>query len=101
MELHEVIIAPLITEKSESLKNTASGGPTVNRYSFEVHPNANKELIRQALHHLFKVKAVKVNTLVVTGKKKRFRSERIKLPKWKKAIVTLAAGESIEFVKNA
>ncbi|MBX7056483.1 MAG: 50S ribosomal protein L23 [Leptospirales bacterium] len=98
MDLHQVIIAPLITEKAEGQKEPRKD---VHRYVFRVHPSANKELIRQALHHLFKVKAVRINTMVVPGKKKRFRADRIKLPKWKKAIVTLAPGQSIELVKGA
>lgn len=98
MDLHQVIISPVVTEKSEGQRLVRKD---TQRYVFRVHPDANKELIRQALHHLFQVKAVSINTMVVPGKKKRFRTDRIKLPKWKKAIVTLAPGQSIDLVKNA
>lgn len=97
MDLHQVIVAPLVTEKTTQVSEPRKD---VNRYTFKVHADANKELIRQALFHIFKVKAVKINTMIVPGKKKRFRQDRIKLPKWKKAIVTLAPGQAIEFVKN-
>ncbi|MBI3395901.1 MAG: 50S ribosomal protein L23 [Spirochaetia bacterium] len=98
MDLNDVIQSPVITEKTETIKNPRKD---VNRYSFRVHPEANKESIRQALHHLFQVKAVKINVLVNPGKKKRFRYSKIKLPSWKKAIVTLASGQSIDFTKTA
>lgn len=97
MDLHDVIIAPLQTEKTETAKAEVQSD---NRYTFKVHPAANKELIRQALHQVFKVNAVKVNTMIVPGKMKRFRQDRIKLPTWKKAIVTLAPGQTIDFVPS-
>ncbi|MCB1323938.1 MAG: 50S ribosomal protein L23 [Spirochaetales bacterium] len=96
MQLDNVIIAPLVTEKSEDLKAPRKD---VARYTFRVHTRANKELIRQALHHLYKVNAVKVNTMIVPGKMRRFRQDRIKLPKWKKAIVTLAPGQTLDLTK--
>ncbi len=99
MDLHNVIIAPLITEKTEEIKHPR-GDENVNRYTLKVHPDANKELIKQALFHVFKVKAVKVNTIVVPGKRKRFRMDFYKLPRWKKAIVTLEPGQSIDFMQN-
>ena len=96
MNYHEVIRVPVITEKSEETKTMQEG---VNRYTVKVNPDANKELVRQALYHIYKVNAVKVNIMNVPGKKKRFRNSRIKLPSWKKAIITLAPGQEIDFTK--
>ena len=97
MNLHEVIVAPLMTEKTEELRESLQGS---SRYTLKVHPKANKELVRQAIHHIYKKNVKKVNIMVVTGKMKRFRMGRIKMPAWKKAIVTLAPGETIDFVQN-
>lgn len=94
MNYHEVIRIPIVTEKSEAIKNPRKD---VNRYVVKVHPDANKELIKQALHHVYKVRAVNVNVMRVPGKMKRFRMGRIKLPTWKKAIVTLAPGQALDF----
>ncbi len=98
MNLHNVIISPLITEKTEAIKNPSKD---TNRYSLKVRKNASKELIRQALHKIFKVDAVKINTMIVMGKHKRFRTSKIKLPTWKKAVVTLAAGQSLDLTRKA
>ncbi len=95
--LYDVIHSPVVTEKTESLKNPRKD---VQRYTFRVHPNANKELIRQALHHLFKVRAQKVNILRVPGKMKRFQQEKSRTPTWKKAIVTLAPGQTIDLAQG-
>ena len=93
MEAREVIIAPLITEKSMS--NTVK-----QQYSFEVHPRATKTQIRQAIAEIFKVEVLKVNTVNVGGKTKNFSRRRVRTsgrtPDWKKAIVTLKAGQKIE-----
>ena len=97
MNYHEVIRYPIITEKSEYIKNPRKD---VTRYTVRVHPDANKELIKQALYHIYKVNATKVNVMKISGKKKRFRMSNIKLPAWKKAIITLAPGQSIDFTKK-
>ncbi len=96
MNIHDVIIAPVITEKAEDSKNPIKN---VNRYTLKVKMDANKELIRQALHKIYRVDAVKVNTSILPGKKKRFGQQPSKSPTWKKAVVTLAAGQSIDFNK--
>lgn len=97
MNLNDVIIAPKVTEKSEIGKNPQEN---VTRYVFRVHAKANKELIRQALHHLYKVNAVKINTLIRRGKIKRFRATKIRLSAQKLAVVTLAPNQTIDLVKN-
>ena len=93
MEARDVIIAPLITEKSMS-------GTLIHQYGFEVHPAATKTQIRHAVETIFKVNVVAVNTVNVAGKVKNFarRGRRTsgKQSDWKKAIVTLKAGQKIE-----
>lgn len=98
MDLNNVIVSPVITEKTESIRTPKKD---VNRYTFRIHPAANKELVRQALRHLYAVNAVKVNVAVVPGKNRRFRYSQIKLASWKKAVVTLAPGQSIDLTKGS
>ena len=90
MEAREIIIRPLITEKSTTLM--AEG-----KYVFEVAKAANKIEIAKAVSEIFKVKVADVNTINVEGKKKRMGSFVGKRSDFKKAIVKLAAGETIEF----
>ena len=96
MNLHNVIRGPMITEKSEFLREAVKDH---NRYTLKVAPEANKELIKQALHKIYNVKVASVNIINVPGKKKRFKMGVIKTPSWKKAIVTLVPGQKIEFSK--
>ena len=85
----EVIIRPIITEHSYDMMET-------NTYTFEVAKSANKIEIAQAVHEIFNVEVVKVNTLNVKVKPKRLRG-RIGLTRtWKKAMVTLKEGDTIE-----
>jgi large subunit ribosomal protein L23 len=91
----EIIRRPLITEKVTRLQEG------LNQYAFEVEPNSNKVEIRKAVEERFSVKVKKVRTLNVRGKMKtlgRFSGRR---PNWKKAIVTLAKGESIDLFEGA
>ena len=90
MEAREIIIRPLITEKSTTLM--AEG-----KYVFEVAKAANKIEIAKAVSEIFKVKVADVNTINVEGKKKRMGCFVGKRSDFKKAIVKLAAGETIEF----
>ena len=89
-DLTKVIRRPLITERSADLREAH------NQYVFEVDPAANKHEIVRALDVLFGVKPVKVQTLNVRGKIKRMGRYAGKRPDWKKAIVTLAEGDSID-----
>ncbi len=91
---HDIIIRPVITEKSSRQMEH-------NQYTFEVHPNANKIQIRQAVQDVFKVKVEKVHTLKVRPKPKRMGAFLGKSRSWKKAIVTLVDGERIEFFEGA
>lgn len=88
--LHRVIVRPIITE-STSLAYTEKG-----EYVFEVHPDANKQEIRQAIEQLFNVKVSRVWTMNVRGKAKRMGTNVGRRPHWKKAIVTLGEGQTIE-----
>ena len=90
MEARDIIIRPLITEKSTTLM--AEG-----KYVFEVAKAANKIEIAKAISQIFKVKVASVNTINVEGKVKRMGRSIGKRSDYKKAIVKLAAGETIEF----
>ena len=85
----EVIIRPIITEHSYDMMDE-------NVYTFEVAKDANKVEISQAIEEIFNVTVVKVNTLNVKPKPKRVRYQLGKTRTWKKAMVTLAEGDTIE-----
>ncbi len=91
---HDIIIRPIITEKSSRLME-------MNKYTFEVHPSANKIQIRKAIEEIFKVKVLSVHVLSMKGKPKRMGMFQGKTKSWKKAIVSLADGERIEFFEGA
>jgi len=86
---YDVIVAPVITEKATLLSE-------LNKVVFRVAADATKDEIAAAVEELFKVNVTKVNTLVVEGKTKRFRGRLGKRNDVKKAIVTLAEGQSID-----
>ena len=93
MLTNELIIRrPIIlTEKSSRLREDG------NKVIFEVRREANKIQIKDAVQTLFKVGVVNVNTLIMRGKDKRMGRGYAKLRNWKKAIVTLKAGDQIQF----
>lgn len=84
--LHRVIVRPVITEQT-SLAYQEKG-----EYVFEVHPDANKQEIKQAIERLFGVKVAQVWTMNVRGKTRRVGTSIGRRPHWKKAIVTLKEG---------
>jgi large subunit ribosomal protein L23 len=86
---YDVILAPHITEKATILSDQ-------NKVVFKVAHDASKDEIASAVEELFKVNVLKVNTLVTKGKTKRFRGIMGKRSDVKKAIVTLAEGQSID-----
>ncbi len=86
---YDVILAPHITEKATVLSEQ-------NKVVFQVAKDASKDEIASAVETLFNVTVTKVNTLVMEGKTKRFRGIRGKRSDIKKAIVTLAEGQSID-----
>ncbi len=83
------ILSPVITEKSTRTSE-------YNQVTFKVAINATKPQIKSAVEALFKVKVDKVNTMRVKGKVKRFRGQLGRRSDWKKAVVTLSEGQSID-----
>jgi large subunit ribosomal protein L23 len=96
MSLHpnEVLLSPVVSEKSYSLIGD-------RKYSFRVHKDAHKTQVRQAVEELFGVKVQAVNIIQVRPKPKRRGLIRGQRPGWKKAIVQLREGESIEIFEGA
>jgi large subunit ribosomal protein L23 len=94
MEARDILIAPVVSEKSYSLIED-------NKYSFRVHPKAHKTQIRQAVEELFEVKVEGVNVVQVRSKPKRRGLHRGRKPGWKKAIVQLREGDKIEIFEGA
>ncbi len=92
--LHRTIVRPLITEKSSAAYQARK------EYTFEVHPDANKPQIRSAIEQLFGVKVTGVWTSNVRGKEKRMGKNVGRRPNWKKAIVTLREGDTIEIFEG-
>src|SRR5947209_6623082 len=93
LEPHQVIIAPLITEKGTH----QSTHEHHNAYSFQVNLWATKEQIKHAVQELFNVRVEKVRTQMRHGKKRRYRFRVGRLANWKKAIVKLHGEDKIEF----
>lgn len=87
---HDVILGPVVSEKSFDLIEA------YNTYSFLVDPRANKTEIRQSVESIFEVQVVSVNTYNRRGKMKRTRRTLGKRKDTKRALVTLADGESID-----
>ncbi len=85
----DIIIRPIISEKSYSMIEQ-------NRYTFEVAKTASKQQIAQAVAEIFKVTVTSVNTMNVTGKPRRVRVAKGKTRNWKKAVVTLKQGDTID-----
>ncbi len=92
--LREVIRRPLITERATKLQE--SGG----KYSFEVDKRANKIDVKRAVELMFDVQVTKINTVSVRGKVKRLGRFVGRRADWKKAIVTLATGQSIDIFES-
>lgn len=90
MNLYDVLMYPLITEKSTIQQES-------RKYAFRVQPGATKGNIKLAIEKAFNVKVEKINTLRVPGKLKRVRHQPGYTSEWKKAIVTLKSGHKIEF----
>ena len=87
---------PLITERATQLKAAS------NQYVFRVAPEAGKQEIKQAIEELFKVKVLGVNTLNVRGKYRRMgQAPGAYKPSWKKAIVSVKAGQEIRYLEDS
>lgn len=94
MELYSIIRRPLVTEKSTISRDEG------NKFIFEVDKRANKIEIGKAVEKLFKVKVIDVRTMNMTGKKKRMGRVLGQKSDWKKAIVTLAEGNTIDMFEK-
>ena len=94
MNAHQIIRRPLVTEKS------SIGREEENLVTFAVDPRANKHEIGRAIEELFDVKVVDVHTMRQPRKKKRVGKHLGFKPEWKKAIVKLAEGQTIEFFEG-
>ena len=94
----DIMIKPIVTEKATALSEK------LNRYTFCVSPNANKYQIKSLIEDLYGVKVTSVNTMNYEGKNKQRYTKagiiRGKKPAFKKAVVTLAEGETIDFYSN-
>ncbi|MGH2683339.1 MAG: 50S ribosomal protein L23 [Actinomycetota bacterium] len=89
----DVILRPVVSEKSYA-------GLEQNRYTFVVSPDANKTEIREAVQSIWSVRVLKVSTLNRRGKSKRFRWTQGRRPDERRAVVTLAPGDSIEIFEQ-
>ena len=87
--MYQVILSPLVTEKATAMSETG-------QYAFRVRLDASKPEIKQAIEGLFSVSVTAVNTLVMKGKTKRFKGRPGQRSDWKKAMVRLAEGQSID-----
>jgi large subunit ribosomal protein L23 len=97
LSAHEIVIRPVISEKS---MDEAGHG----KYTFRVHPDATKIQVKAAVEELFKVSVTAVNVLTTQPKEKRRGTRRGRISgftsAWRKAIVTVAAGQKIEFFEG-
>jgi large subunit ribosomal protein L23 len=91
---YDIVLAPHITEKSTMMSEH-------NAVVFKVAPSATKPEIKAAVEALFKVTVTKVNTIVTKGKTKRWKGKPYQRSDFKKAIVTLAEGQSIDITEGA
>ena len=95
MNMFDVLRAPQMSEKTLSLKEEA------NQFAFEVDPRANKIQIKESIEKSFNVSVLKVRTMNVRGKKKRLGRYQGRKSSWKKALVTLKEGDTIEYFEGA
>ena len=93
MHVYQVIVRPLITEKATILAGEG-------KYAFEVNRRANKRQIRDAVEKAFNVKVLKVNTMNVRGKIRRVGRNMAQASDWKKALVTLVEGDTIQIFEG-
>ena len=87
--LFDTIISPAVTEKATSLSE-------FNKMVFKVHKGASKKSIKKSIEKIFKVNVIKINTINFRGKTKLVRGKKSSRPGYKKAIVTLKKGQSID-----
>lgn len=99
MELENILIEPVVTEKTNAMREEESV-----KYVFKVLPAANKHQVSEAVEKIFNVKTVACNVMWVKGKKKTTRTKsgyrEGQKSSWKKAIVTLSPGEKIDLFEG-
>lgn len=88
-DMYDVIVRPIVTEKTTIAAEH-------NKVAFEISPTATKQDVKKAVEQLFSVKVTKVNTINIAGKRKKFRGVQGKRNDLRKAMVTLAEGQSID-----
>ncbi|MEN8207985.1 MAG: 50S ribosomal protein L23 [Candidatus Fermentibacteria bacterium] len=93
-DARQIILRPLVTEKSTVLREES------NQYAFRVVPDASKRQIASAVEELFDVHVTDVRTMRMLGKKKRLGRNLGRKPSWKKAIVTLSDGDTVDFFEG-
>lgn len=94
LNIADILLRPVVTEKTMGLRDTH------NQVAFDVHPSANKIQVRRAVEGLFEVKVTGVRVLNVEGKEKRFGARLGRRKNWKKAIVHLAEGQSLDIFEG-
>ncbi|MCD6587226.1 MAG: 50S ribosomal protein L23 [Candidatus Fermentibacteraceae bacterium] len=94
MDPRQIVLEPIVTEKSTIVRELH------NKYSFKVIPSATKPQIARAIEAIFDVKVLKVHTVRMDGKVKRLGRNLGRRSAWKKAIVTLAEGDSVDFFEG-
>ena len=94
MNSYEVLKRPILTEKSNRLSDA------FHQYTFAVDVRANKLQIKEAVEHAFKVQVREVNVMNLLGKERRLGRIRGRTPSWKKAVVTLAPGQTIQLFEG-
>ena len=87
--LFDTIVSPAVTEKATSLSE-------FNKMVFRVHKSASKNSIKRSIEKIFKVNVIKINTINLRGKTKLVKGKKSSRPGYKKAIVTLKKGQSID-----
>ena len=89
IHLYDSIISPIYTEKATTLSEK-------NKIVFKVNINSNKDIIKKNIEKIFKVNVIKINTIKLKSEKKMVRGRKVKKPGYKKAIVTLKKGQTID-----
>ena len=89
MHLYDKILMPLVTEKSTNLSE-------LNKITFKVHPKANKKNLKSNIEKIFKVNVIKVNIINKKTRIKTTRGKKVRVKGYKKAIITLKKGQSID-----
>ena len=89
IHLYDKILSPIVTEKSTNLSEQ-------NKIIFKVHNKANKKNLKTNIEKIFKVNVIKVNIINKQSRKKITRGKKVKIPGFKKAIITLKKGQNID-----